>query len=78
MGGRPIYFFYGSSAGLLMILNHTYATERNKQEIRTEIFKLHNMARFQLEDLGKFRLDDHAQRLEAIGSGSYNPAIDSL
>ena len=61
-----------------MLLNHTYTMERNKQEIRNEISKLNRMATFKLEDIGKFRLDDHSQRLEAVGSGSYNPAIDSL
>ncbi len=78
MGGRSIYFLSGSGTGLLMLLNHTYTMERNKQEIRNEISKLNRMASFKLEDIGKFRLDDHSQRLEAVGSGSYNPAIDSL
>ncbi len=52
--------------------------ERNKQEIRNEVVKLNNMAHFKLEDIGRFRQDDHSKRLEAVGSGSYNPAIDSM
>ena len=60
MGGRSLYFLSGSGTGLLMLLNHTYATERNKQEIRNEILKLDRMANFKLEDIGKFRMDDHS------------------
>ena len=68
----------GTGVGFFMMLNHTYATERNKQEIRNEISKLDKMLNFKLEDIGKYRLDDHSQRLESVGSGSYNPALDGL
>ena len=47
---------------MLMLLNHTYNMELNKQLYREEIDKLQNIYNFKIEDLGKFRLEDHALR----------------
>ena len=63
---------------MLMILNHTYNMERNKQLYREEIYKLQNIYNFKIEDIGKFRLEDHALRQMKVGSGSFNPAVDNL
>ena len=62
MTSRSFYIFTGGSMSMLMILNHTFNMERNKQLYREEIYKLQNIYNFKIEDIGKFRLEDHALR----------------
>jgi hypothetical protein len=65
------YFFAGSATSILLVLNNVYETERAKQMVRDETQVLRRMSTFELDQISKFRTQDHHRREEKL------PALDS-
>lgn len=56
--GRQFWFLSGCTLGVLIQLNHTYETARDKHEIECEIAKLQRIYDFRPESLTQFRSCD--------------------
>ena len=55
MSKRVLPFFGGCAFSYLLILNHTYETEKVKKQLRTEIETLRRMKDFEIDQVAQFR-----------------------